>query len=310
MYALVFPGQGSQAVGMGKSVSESFASARRVFNEADEILGYRLSALCFEGNEEELRRTVHAQPALFTTSVAIYTALSDLSELKPLCVAGHSVGEYAALVAAGVLDWHDGLRLVQARALAMQEAAERSPGAMAAVLGLDTAAVEVACQEASSVGVVVVANRNCPGQVVISGEREAVERAGELCKAQGAKRVLPLRVSGGFHSPLMLDAAERFRESLQAVVFRTPKIPVVANRTAKALGEETDFVSLMTEQLLHSVRWEESVRRMWDLGARLFAELGSGDVLSGLIRRTLPEAQTLTVHTAEQVVEAAEVLKA
>ncbi|MEJ5251846.1 MAG: ACP S-malonyltransferase [Chthonomonadetes bacterium] len=309
MIALVFPGQGSQTPGMGKSVAEEFGSARCVYEEADEILGYRLSALCFEGSEEELRQTVHAQPALFVTSIAIWHVLRELVDPKPVCVAGHSVGEYAALVAAGVLDWQDGLKLVQARARAMQEAAERTPGTMAAVLGLDADAVEAACKEASSAGVVVVANLNCPGQIVISGQSEAVAKAGELCKAKGAKRVIPLRVSGAFHSPLMQDAAERFREALQAVTFHPPKVPVVANRTADVLPEDTDFVALMTEQLLNPVRWEESVRRMWDLGARLFVELGPGDVLSGLVRRTVAEAQTLGVHTAEDVRRAAEVLR-
>lgn len=309
MYALVFPGQGSQTPGMGKSVAEEFGSARRIYEEADEILGYRLSTLCFEGNEEGLRQTVHAQPALFVTSVAIWTALSELVELKPVCVAGHSVGEYAALVTAGALDWRDGLKLVRARAQAMQESAEQTPGTMAAVLGLDSESVESACREASAVGVVVVANYNCPGQVVISGESDAVAKVGELCRAKGAKRVIPLRVSGAFHSPLMRTAAERFREALQAVAFRPPKIPVVANRTADVLSEDTDFVSLLTEQLLHSVRWEESVRRMWELGARRFLEMGSGNVLSGLVRRTVPEAQMLEVHTAEDVRRAWQILQ-
>jgi len=309
MCTLVFPGQGSQARGMGKEIAEAFASARKVYEEADEILGYRLSALCFEGDEEELRQTVHAQPVLFVTSVATWYALSEQVELHPICVAGHSVGEYAALVAAGVLEWQDGLRLVRARAEAMQAAAEGSQGTMAAVLGLDAEAVETACIEASSAGVVCVANYNCPGQVVISGEVDAVNRAAELCRAKGAKRVIPLRVSGGFHSPLMQPAAEQFRRALQEVRFRPPKVRVVANRTANALGEETDFVALLTEQLLHSVRWEESVRRMWELGARLFVELGPGDVLSGLIRRTIAEAQTLAVHTAEDVHRAADLLK-
>ncbi len=309
MYALVFPGQGSQARGMGKEIAEAFASARKVYEEADELLGYRLSALCFEGDEEELRQTVHAQPALFVTSVATWYALSEQVELHPVCVAGHSVGEYAALVAAGVLEWQDGLRLVRARAEAMQAAAEGSQGTMAAVLGLDVEAVETACTEASSAGVVCVANYNCPGQVVISGKADAVARAAELCRAKGAKRVIPLRVSGGFHSPLMQPAAERFRQALQGVRFRPPKVRVVANRTADVLGTETDFVALLTEQLLHSVRWEESVRRMWELGARLFVELGAGDVLSGLIRRTVAEAQTLAVHTVEGVHRAAEMLR-
>ena len=308
MYALIFPGQGSQTTGMGKSVAEAFASAQQVYREADEVLGYGLSALCFEGSEEQLRQTVYAQPALFVTSVAIWRALDEQAELKPVCVAGHSVGEYAALVAAGVLQWQDGLRLVQARAQAMQMAAQRSAGAMVAVLGLDAETVEEACKEASRVGVVCVANRNCPGQVVISGEVDAATKAGEICKAKGAKRVIPLRVSGAFHSPLMQPAAERFREALQRVTFHPPRIPVVANRTADVLGAGTDFVALLTEQLLHSVRWEESVRRMWQSGARLFAELGPGDVLSGLVKRTIAEAQTLAVRDADEVTRAAELL--
>jgi [acyl-carrier-protein] S-malonyltransferase len=310
MYALVFPGQGSQSPGMGKEIAERFTSARKVYEEADDILGYRLSALCFEGSEEELRQTVHAQPALFVTSVATWYAVSDMVELHPVCVAGHSVGEYAALVVAGVVEWQDGLRLVRARAEAMQEAAQRSSGAMAAVLGLDVDAVEEACREASAVGVVCVANHNCPGQVVISGEAEAVTKAGELCKAKGAKRVIPLRVSGAFHSPLMQPATERFRDALQQVNFRPPQLPVVANRTADVLSVETDFVALLTEQLLYSVRWEDSVRRMWDLGARVFAELGPGDVLSGLVKRTVAEAQTISVRNAEEVQRAAELLRA
>lgn len=308
MYALVFPGQGSQMPGMGQSVALAFAEARRVYEEADEILGYPLSALCFEGSEEELRQTIHAQPALFVTSVAIWNALREQAELAPVCVAGHSVGEYAALVSAGVLDWRDGLRLVRARAQAMHECAERTPGTMAAVLGLSAEEVESACQEASSVGVVVVANRNCPGQVVISGESAAVAKAGELCKARGAKRVIPLRVSGAFHSPLMRPAGERLRQALQAVTFHPPKIPIVANRTAEVVQEGTDFVALLTEQLLYPVRWEESVRRMWELGARLFVEVGPSEVLSGLVRRTVEPAQTLAVHTAEDVQRAVKVL--
>lgn len=309
MYALVFPGQGSQTPGMGREIAGASALARRTYEEADEILGYPLSEMCFEGPEEELRQTVHAQPALFVTSVATWLALGERVELRPLCVAGHSVGEYAALAAAGVFDWQDGLRLVQARAQAMQTAAEKSPGTMAAVLGLEADAVEAACAEASSAGVVCVANRNCPGQAVISGEAQAVHRAAELCKAKGAKRVVPLRVSGAFHSPLMQSAAEQFREALQKVHFRPPKVPVIANRTAEVVGAETDFVALLTEQLLHSVRWEEIVRRMWELGARLFVELGPGDVLSGLIARTVAEAQTLHIRNAEEMSRAADLLK-
>ncbi|MCS6831436.1 MAG: ACP S-malonyltransferase [bacterium] len=309
MYALVFPGQGSQTPGMGREIAEAFASAQRVYEEADEILGYRLSTLCFEGSEEELRQTVHAQPALIETGEAKWQALNELLELIHVCVAGHSVGEYAALVASGVLQWQDGLRLVRARAESMQAAAEIAPGSMAAVLGLDAEAVEAACIQASSTGVVCVANYNCPGQVVISGEVDAVTHASELCKARGAKRVVPLRVSGAFHSPLMQTAAERFRQVLQETAFRPPKIPVVANRTADVLDVKTDFTALLTEQLLHAVRWEESVFRMWELGARLFLELGPGDVLSGLIKRTVVEAQTLTVRNVEELRRAAQILQ-
>lgn len=309
MYALVFPGQGSQTPGMGKEIAHAFGVARQVYEEADQILGYALSRLCFEGDEEQLRQTIHAQPALFVTSIATWRALGEQVALSPVCVAGHSVGEYAALVAAGVLDWRDGLRLVRARAEAMQAAAESTPGAMAAVLGLDAEAVQAACQEASAGGVVGVANYNCPGQIVISGESEAVARASELCKAKGAKRVVPLRVSGAFHSPLMQPAAEQFREALRGVTFHAPHTPLVANRTAEVADAHTDWVELMSEQLLHAVRWEESVRRMGELGARLFVELGPGDVLSGLIRRTLSEAQTLTVRNVEELHRAAEALK-
>ena len=233
--AFLFPGQGSQKVGMGKSFYENYAQARTLFDQADTILGFALTELCFEGPEETLKETENAQVALFTTSVAAWSCLQAIHPLVPNAVAGHSVGEYAALVAAGTLTFEEGLRLVRRRGELMRDAAKRTPGTMSAILGLEAELARQVCKEAqaSGAGLVTVANYNGAGQIVLSGEVAAVEKAGEIAKAKGAKRVIPLSVSGPFHSPLMVMAGDMLFESLSKTGFRKPQVPIVSNITAQ-----------------------------------------------------------------------------
>lgn len=278
--AAVFPGQGSQRPGMGKEAFETPAG-RTVFDAVSEAIGKDVAALCFDSDEETLRRTENAQIALFTASVASYQ-----SSPQPgvVVMAGHSVGEYAALACAGVLSVTDGAKLVARRGELMAEAGRTRPGAMAAVLGLDA---ETVSRSLPSDGVVVVANDNCPGQVVISGEAEAVKQAAEALKTAGAKRCLPLNVSGAFHSPLMAHAAEKMRDAVATVDFSAGALPVVSNVTAQP---ESDWPELLVRQLVSPVRWTESVQTMLATGAEEFVEFGPGDVLTGLLKRIAPEA--------------------
>lgn len=289
--AFLFPGQGAQAVGMGRQLWEVFPEARARFDEADAILGFPLSETCFEGPDEALRETQVAQPALFVTECAALDSFHSRCGVEPFAVAGHSVGEYAALYAAGVVSFEGGLELVRKRAEAMQRAAEQRPGAMSAVLGLDAEAIRAICQDVRETGVVAIANRNAPGQIVISGEREAVERAGVLAKERGAKRVIPLAVSGGFHSPLMSAAGDSLYPALREAGFKNPRVPVVANATAEYVRHGVDIAPLLTMQVSGSVLWEDSMRLLLNDGVTLFAEFGVGNVLSGLIKR-IGEGQT------------------
>lgn len=292
---LLFPGQGSQYEGMGLELSAAFPEARRTFEEADEILGISLSTLMTKGPRDELTETRNAQPALLTHSVAVLRVLGDrLGE--PAMAAGHSLGEFSAHVAAGTLRFDDALRAVRARGDLMFEAGQRRPGTMAAILGLEEAEVEAVCAAASdSSGVVVPANLNSSGQVVISGDVGAVERALQGAKEAGAKRVIPLHVSGAFHSPLMEPAQEGLREALESVKFDRPRFPVVSNVTAQAVVEGEEARELLVEQLTSPVRWSESVRRMVDLGCDRFLEIGAGSVLTGLNRRNAKGLESLSV---------------
>jgi len=281
--AFLFPGQGAQSIGMGQALAERFPGARHVFETADRALGYRLSEICWKGPAEELKKTVHAQPALLTHSVAAWKLL-EAEGVRPHWVAGHSLGEYSACVAAGALEFEDAVRLVHRRGELMYKAGLDRPGTMAAILGLDRAQVEDVCARASAAGIVCAANLNGPGQVVISGERAAVVRACELARNSGAKRVIPLEVSGAFHSPLMEAAAQGLTEALEAVSVHDALVPVVANVSAEPLRRGGEIRAALAAQLLGAVRWEESMRRLIDSGAEGFIEVGTGTVLRGLLR--------------------------
>jgi [acyl-carrier-protein] S-malonyltransferase len=299
--AFVFPGQGSQVVGMGIDAALAYPAAQAVFAQAEAIVGGSLRALMEAGPEAELGRTVNTQPALFICSMALLAALRDaLPGFAPAAYAGHSLGELSALTAAGAMDFADGLRLVATRGRLMEAANESAPGAMAAVLGLDLPAVEAVCQQAiASTGkVVVVANDNCPGQLVISGDAEALEAALGLAKAAGAKRALRLAVSIASHSPLMSAAAADFRQAVQSTSIRLPGAPVYANITAAPLADADAIRAELAGQLTSPVRWTALVQQMLADGITHFVEIGSKDVLSGLIRRIVPEARVDTVNSA------------
>ena len=280
--AYIFPGQGSQYVGMGKDLYEEFPLARQLFDQADSILGVNLSKICFEGPEETLRQTANTQPAIFLHSV-ILTRLLGHREIG--MAAGHSLGEYSALVFAGAMDFADGLRLVRLRGELMQKAGEEQQGTMAAIVGLEPAIVESLCRRASSEGVVQCANFNSPGQIVISGSVSGVKRAMELGKTEGAKLVKELVVSGAFHSPLMESARQGLREALKKTQILNANLPVYANVTGRPVQKAEEIRTLLEQQLTSPVRWEEDVRNMIADGATQFVEIGPGKVLQGLVKR-------------------------
>jgi [acyl-carrier-protein] S-malonyltransferase len=283
--AFIFPGQGSQTVGMGKDLAESDANARALFQAADERLGFSLSSLIFEGPQETLTLTYNAQPALLTTSIALLEKVKEAG-IAADYVAGHSLGEYTALVAAGALSFADAVYAVRKRGEFMEEAVPAGEGTMAAVLGMDAAALEAVTNEVSAQGdPVQLANLNCPGQIVISGSKAGVEKAGQLAKERGAKRVIPLEVSGPFHSSLMKPAAGKLQEVLNGIAIHDAKIPVIANVTAEPVVKKEEISRLLIEQLYSPVRWEQSVQTMIALGVDTFIEIGPGKVLSGLVKK-------------------------
>jgi [acyl-carrier-protein] S-malonyltransferase len=282
---LLFPGQGSQSTGMGRDLVENYPEARRVFEEADDVLGVKLSSIVWNGTDDELTLTANAQPAILTHSIAVYRVVQDrLGDVG--MAAGHSLGEFSAWVAAGALSFADGVRTVRRRGELMQQSGTERPGTMAALLGLDDGAVDQVCRDASGDhGVCVAANYNSPGQLVISGDVPAVERAMELAKAAGAKRAVRLNVSGAFHSPLMAVAEAGLEAQLATVSFKAPQFPVVSNVTTNAVSDVVEARRLLVAQLTSPVRWTASMRTMLDAGVTQFYEIGPGNVLTGLLRR-------------------------
>lgn len=332
--AFVFPGQGSQTVGMGADIFQASPAARSVYEIADDALGFSLSALCFQGPESALRETVNTQPAIVATSLALLAALQEAAgaepdngpvlhgPIQPAFVAGHSVGEYSAVAASGALGVADTLRLVRERGRLMHEEGLRCSSGMAAVLGVDADALMVICAEATDktraglsadqlaehpgVGRVVVANVNAPGQVVISGAMPALEAAMELARAAGAKRVVPLAVSGAFHSPVMAPAAEALATAVQAAPVTAPGVPVVANITAKPLITEAQLREELAQQIVSPVQWTRTVEYLVDHGVETFVEIGVGQVLAGLIRRIAKGATIVSVGAVADLASAAE----
>ena len=287
MKVYVFPGQGSQFSGMGKNLYEQSNAAKALFEQANDILGFRITDIMFNGTGEQLQQTKVTQPAIFLNSVIL---AKETPDFQPDMVAGHSLGEFSALVAAGGLSFEDGLKLVSKRALAMQKACEQNPSTMAAVLGLDDATIEAICIGITD-AVVVAANYNCPGQVVISGSFEGIAKATELLKAAGAKRVLPLPVGGAFHSPLMQSAREELAAAIEATEFKTPICPLYQNVNAEPSTDVQVIKTNLIAQLTAPVRWTQSVQRMVADGATLFIECGPGKVLQGLVKKISPESE-------------------
>lgn len=295
MLAFIFPGQGSQKVGMGKALADAHPVCRDTFAEADAALGTPLSRIIFEGPEDQLTLTENTQPAILTMSVAVLRLLATRG-IEPEIVAGHSLGEYSAHVAAGTFGFADAVRIVRNRGRYMQDAVPVGEGAMAAVLGLDAALVAQACDEASQGEVVSPANLNMPGQVVIAGAREAVARAGERARALGAKRIIPLAVSAPFHCALMKPAEERLAPELRALAVHAPRIPVVANVDAEPKRDAASAIDALIRQVSSPVRWEDVVRRLASEGVRAYVEVGPGSVLTGLVRKIDRAARVASVE--------------
>jgi [acyl-carrier-protein] S-malonyltransferase len=302
--AFVFPGQGSQYVGMGKALFDASETARRVFRRADEILGFALTRMCFEGPEHDLNDTINAQPAILTVSIACLNAMRERWQamgqvIAPRYVAGHSLGEFTALVAADVLDFDSALVLVRERGRLMKENGTERPGGMLAVLGLDREVIESIVVEAAGSGVITLANANSPGQIVLSGESAALDRAAELARARGAARVVRLPISIASHSPLMARAAAQFGEIVARLPLRQPRIPVVANITGQILTSADDIRKELADHILKPVQWTSSVVEMVARGSAEFLEIGPGQVLSGLIRRISQDAHVVTLNDRE-----------
>jgi len=296
--AYVFPGQGSQWVGMGRDLYDDFASARAVFTQADEVLGFALSRLCFEGPEDELRQTINAQPAILTVSYACLEAVRETSELpSPAFVAGHSLGEYTTLAVAGVLDFATTVHLARERGRLMHEAGMVRPGSMAAIMGLEESLLAEVCRQTDT----YIVNINCPGQLVISGDRDNIAQAMDLAKAKGAPRVVPLAVSGAFHTPLMQPAVDKMAEIVANLSFRDPAIPIIANTTAQPLTTAEAVKEELIRQLCNCVQWQRSIEYMINEGVSTFIELGPGRVLTGLIKRINRDVKTVNIGDAQAV---------
>ncbi|CUB16738.1 Malonyl CoA-acyl carrier protein transacylase [Bacillus subtilis] len=307
--AFLFPGQGSQFIGMGKELYEQVPAAKRLFDEADETLETKLSSLIFEGDAEELTLTYNAQPALLTTSIAVLEKFKE-SGITPDFTAGHSLGEYSALVAAGALSFKDAVYTVRKRGEFMNEAVPAGEGAMAAILGMDAEALKQVTDKVTKEGnLVQLANLNCPGQIVISGTAKGVELASELAKENGAKRAIPLEVSGPFHSELMKPAAEKLKEVLDACDIKDADVPVISNVSADVMTEKADIKEKLIEQLYSPVRFEESINKLIAEGVTTFIEIGPGKVLSGLVKKVNRRLKTIAVSDPETIELAIQTLK-
>ena len=290
--AFLFVGQGSQYLGMGKDLYENFPEAKAIFDKAEAVLGFDLKKSCFEGPEDLLKATNVSQPAIVTVSIAAFEVFKILSGPTPSYMAGLSLGEYSALIASKSLNFEDGIRLIKRRGELMEEAALKYPGKMAAVLGLDVKKVKEICLNSGA----EVANLNCPGQIVITGKKEAVEKASDLCAQAGAKRVIPLEVSGGFHSSLMLEASVGLRKALENTPMVEPSVPVISNYTALPEDKVALIIDNLVQQIRSSVRWEDSIRYMLSQGVNKFYEFGPGKVLKGLIRKIDPNIEVISIE--------------
>lgn len=295
--AFLFPGQASQYVGMGKDLAERWTVAKDMFSTANELMGENLAEICFSGPEDVLKQTRYTQPAIFVHSLIVAAIIME----RPSAAAGHSLGEYSALVCAGALSFEDGLRLVKKRGELMQESGTRSPGTMAAVIGAEQELVESTCTEASEAGIVQAANFNSPGQIVISGSIEGIDRAIEILKSKGIRLVKKLPVSGAFHSPLMQYAREEMADVLSGTTIRDASFPVYTNVTAEPVVEAETIRTMLLRQITSPVCWESSMRNMQRNGITEFAEVGPGTVLQGLLKRILPEATCLALGTRDQI---------